>query len=103
MVMAPQFERERMVNGAVAVATERIGKPGHAAVDGDRVIVRAGDRQIVVRAFYSQSCDGRGIPLAGGGSWSFVAGEVERARRAPLRALLDWARRAAAKSGASGR
>ena len=78
MAVAPQFERERMVSDAVARATLRIGKPDRVAVKGDRIIVRSGNKRLVLRAYYSNSYDPNGVAILGGSLWSFEEGESRR-------------------------
>ena len=99
MAVAPQFERERMVSDAVARATLRIGKPDRVAVKGDRIIVRSGNKRLVLRAYYSNSYDPKGVAILGGSLWSFEEGEVTPVRWGALRALRDWLRRAVRRMG----
>jgi hypothetical protein len=80
MAMAPQFERERMVNEAVALATKKIGKPSRVWVEGDRIFVGAGHRIMVLRGIHSNSVGPDGVAMLGGGSWSFEEFEVPAGR-----------------------
>ena len=94
MAVAPQFERERMVSDTVARATLRIGKPDRVAVKGDRIIVRSGNKRLVLRVLFQQLRSewrrhpGRQLMA------TVEAGEVTPVRWGALRALRDWLRRA---------
>jgi hypothetical protein len=76
MAIAPQFERQRMISDAVALATIKIGKPGQVRVVGDRVFVRSGLKMLVLRAVHSDSVGPDGVALLGGSSWSFEESET---------------------------
>jgi hypothetical protein len=93
-MMAPQFERARMLCTAINTATYELMEPvdrvevGHSAV-----IVWAGAKQVTLKVWYANSYDERGQGIPGGGSWQaeVVSGDgADAASRRPfLQRLLS--------------
>jgi len=69
-MMAPHFERARMLAVALQTASMELADPiDRIEVIGARVLVWAGKTCLAMTYYYADIYNPRGEPLLGGGSW----------------------------------
>ena len=69
-MMAPHYERARMLCAAVQRATEELAEPiDRIEVASGKVTVWAGKKRLSMRYYYANSYNNDGAPLLGGGQW----------------------------------
>jgi hypothetical protein len=69
-MMAPQFERARMLCTAINTATYELMEPvDRVEVGRSNVVIWAGAKQVTLKVWYADSYDERGHGIPGGGSW----------------------------------
>jgi hypothetical protein len=94
-MMAPHFERARMLQIAIEAACHELDEPiDRIEVTGRRVLVWAGAKQVALSYSYANAYDRAGIPMPGSGNWVVEkAGSTEDPRGWLIR-LLRLARTA---------
>ncbi len=69
-MMAPHYERARMLCTAIERATEELAEPiDRIEVASGKVTVWAGKKRLSMRYYYANSYNNDGAPLLGGGQW----------------------------------
>jgi hypothetical protein len=72
-MMAPKYERARMLEAAIQAAVHELDDPiDRIEVGGGRVTAWAGSKSMAVRYGYVNATDGSGIPMPGAGHWRAV-------------------------------
>lgn len=69
-MMAPQYERARVLSIALDEAVSLLDDPiDEIAIEGNRIRVRAGGKEITGTYGYNNALDTGGSPMAGSGRW----------------------------------
>ena len=77
-MMAPQFERARMLSAAIDRAIAELADPiERIEVELSNVFVWAGTKRLTMSYSYANSYSRDGAPLLGGGRWVVEVVEVE--------------------------
>jgi hypothetical protein len=88
-MMAPQFERARMLCTAINTATYELMEPvDRVEVSRSTVVVWAGAKQVTLKVWYANSYDERGHGIPGGGSWQAEVVPADGAAAAGPRPFL---------------
>lgn len=69
-MMAPHYERARMLFLAVETATRKLGEPiDGIEVTSNTVLVWAGRKRLAMKYYYADSYGPDGVGMPGGGQW----------------------------------
>jgi len=69
-MMAPHYERARMLCAAIHAATDELNEPiDRVEVRSRCVLLWAGNKRIALKYYYANSYDPTGGPMPGGGHW----------------------------------
>ena len=72
-MMAPKYERARMLDAAIQTAVHELDEPiDKIEVVGGRVVAWAGSKSVTMRYGYAGGRDEAGIPMPGSGHWEAV-------------------------------
>ena len=89
-MMAPQYERARMLCTAINYAAAELLEPiNRLEVEHDHVLI---NKRLTLRYSYANSCDHVGVAMAGGGHWVVEKIPAEKAAGS-LQRLVSWLRK----------
>jgi hypothetical protein len=93
-MMAQQFERQRMLCAAIALATDMVGEPIEVLqVKANQITCLTETKRVSMTYHYANAYSADGAAMPGSGSWQFQDQRIEERR--PLRsrwkrALTFW-------------
>ncbi len=93
-MMAPQYERARMLCTAINYAAAELLEPiNRLKVERDHVLIFAGDKRLTLRYSYANNYDHMGVAMPGGGHW--VVEKIPAAEKGAgsLQRLVSWLRK----------
>jgi hypothetical protein len=93
-MMAPQYERARMLCIAINDAASELREPiDRLEVERDHVLVSAGGRRLRFRYYYADSYGADGSPMPGSGRWVVEKITADAESAGPVQRLLSWLRK----------
>jgi hypothetical protein len=92
-MMAPHYERARMLHAAIDVAAFELSEPiERVEVSGGRVFAWAGRKRLAMRYYHEDRRDSHGSAMPGSGQWVVEKAAFADAPANVVARVLSWLR-----------